>query len=203
MGSLWPGSENQRLLAAAARLKDVPKDDRGGPQGDPESKGAIFWFTALLKDPKTQLPDLSHFLASSYDPRWMGKVVEVRGTVSRVEVDTSGSPRYATIHFKESKNDRFTAFTPNSEILESYGQNFSGLVGKPIEIWGQVQDWREGAGVRFLIGETVEGAGCGRAREFPGIRTGLDEDAHARPGTRRFTEIPRLEEIPARFEGQL
>ncbi len=122
------------VVAAAGRLKDVPKDDRGGPQGDPEAKGAIFWFTALLKDPKTQLPDLSHFLASSYDPRWMGKVVQVRGTVSRIELDTSGSPRYATIHFKESKNDRFTAFTPNADILDSYGQNFSGLTGKPIEI---------------------------------------------------------------------
>jgi len=144
------------VAAAAGRLKDVPKDDRGGPQGDPESKGAIFWFTALLKDPKTPLPDMSRFLASSYDPRWMGKVVEVRGTVARVELDTNGSPRYATIHFKESKNDRFTAFTPNSEILESYGQNFSGLIGKPIEIWGQVQDWRAGSGIRFLIGKQLK-----------------------------------------------
>ena len=112
------------VLAAAARLKDVAKDDRGGPRGDPESKGAIFWFTALLKDPKTQLPDLSHFLASSYDPRWMGKIVEVRGTVARVDLDTNGSPRYATIHFKESKNDRFTAFTPNSDILRQLWPEF-------------------------------------------------------------------------------
>lgn len=149
-GQLVARFKEPAVLAAAARLKDVPKDERGGPRGDPESKGAIFWFTALLKDPKTQLPDLSHFLASSYDPRWMGKMVEVRGTVSRVDVE-KGSPPYATIHFKEAKNDRFTAFTPNSDILDSYGQNASGLAGKTIEISGQVQDWREGAGVRFLV----------------------------------------------------
>jgi len=139
------------VLSAAARLKDVPKDDRGGPRGDPEAKGAIYWFTALLKDPKTPLPDMPEFLTSSYDPRWMGKVVDVRGTVSRVDLDTNGSPHYATIHFKESKNDRFTVFTPNPEILQAYGQNFAGLIGKPVEIWGQVQDWREGSGIRFLL----------------------------------------------------
>jgi hypothetical protein len=151
------------VVAAAGRLKDVAKDDRGGPRGDPESKGAIFWFTALLKDPKTQVPDVSHFLASSYDPRWMGKIVEVRGTVARVELDTNGSPRYATIHFKESKNDRFTAFTPHSDIL---GQNSSGLVGKPIEIWGQVQDWREGSGVRFLISKQFKVLDAGALANF-------------------------------------
>jgi hypothetical protein len=153
------------VLAAAGRLKNVAKDDRGGPRGDPGSKGALFWFTELLKDPKTPLPDVSHFLASSYDSRWIGKTVEVRGTVSRVDVQ-SGHPPYATIHFKESKNDRFTAFTPNSEILDSYGQSSSGLVGKPIEIWGQVQDWRDGAGVRFLISSQLKVLDAGALANF-------------------------------------
>ncbi len=79
----------------------------------------------------------------------MGRTLEVRGTVSSVDV-VKGFPPWATIHFKESKNDRFTAFTPNSGVLNGYGQNFSGLVGKPIEVWGQVEDWREGTGIRFL-----------------------------------------------------
>ena len=96
----------------------MPKDDRGGPQGDPDSKGAIFWFTALLKDPKTQLPDLPHFLASSYDPRWMGKIVAVRGTVSRVDVDT-GFTAVRDHSFQRIPNDRFTAFSPNPDILQS------------------------------------------------------------------------------------
>jgi hypothetical protein len=154
------------VVAAAGRLKDVPKDDRGGPRGDPEAKGAIFWFTALLKDPKTPLPDMPQFLASSYDPRWLGKVVDVRGTVARVVLDTDGSPRYATIHFKESKNDRFTAFTPNSEILQSYGPNFSGLIGKPIEIGGQVRDWGEGSGIRFLISKELKVLDAGALANF-------------------------------------
>lgn len=153
------------VVAAAAKLKDVPKDDRGGPQGDPDSKGPIYWFTALLKDPKMQVPEAYRFLASSYDPRWMGKIVTVRGTVSRVDVE-KGSPPYATIHFREAKNDRFTAFTPNSEILDSYGQNFSGLVGKPVELWGQVQDWKEGSGIRFLVTKQLAVLDAGAMANF-------------------------------------
>jgi hypothetical protein len=153
------------VLAAAGRLKDVAKNDRGGPRGDPEAKGAVFWFTSLLKDPKTPLPVVSHFLAGSYDPRWMGKILEVRGTVSRVEVE-KGFPPWATIHFKESKNDRFTAFTPNSRILASYGQDFSGLVGKSIDVWGQVEDWREGTGIRFLGTEQLKVLDAGTLVNF-------------------------------------
>jgi hypothetical protein len=154
------------VTKAAGRLKDVPKDDRGGPQGDPEAKGAIYWFTSLLKDPNLQLPESAHFLAGSYDPRWVGKVVQVRGTVSRVELDTTGSPRYATIHFKESKNDRFTAFTPNPEILDAYGQNSSGLTGKAVEVWGTVQDWHEGSGIRVLIAKQLQVLDAGALANF-------------------------------------
>jgi hypothetical protein len=153
------------VLAAAGRLKDVAKNDRGGPRGDPEAKAAVFWFTSLLKDPKTPLPVVSHFLAGSYDPRWMGKILEVRGTVSSVDV-VKGFPPWATIHFKESKNDRFTAFTPNSGILNSYGQNFSGLVGKSIDVWGQVEDWREGTGIRFLGTEQLKVLDAGGLANF-------------------------------------
>jgi hypothetical protein len=156
------------VLAAAGRLKDIPKDSEGKIAGDPQSQPLRVWFQALLKDSKAVIPDgqVAHFRANSYDPRWMGKVVQVRGTVSGVVLDTSGLPRYATIHFKESKNDRFTVFTPNSEILETYGQNFSGLVGKPIEILGQVQDWREGAGIRFLTARELKVLDAGALANF-------------------------------------
>ena len=156
------------VLAAAGRLKDTPKDSEGRIAGDPQSQPLRVWFQALLKDPKAAIPDgqVAHFRASSYDPRWMGKVVQVRGTVSGVVLDTNGLPRYATIHFKESKNDRFTVFTPNSEILENYGQNFSGLVGKPIEILGQVRDWREGAGIRFLSARELKVLDAGALANF-------------------------------------
>ncbi|HWE53597.1 MAG TPA: hypothetical protein VG273_27655 [Bryobacteraceae bacterium] len=146
------------VLSAARRLKDTPKDSEGRIAGDTQSQPLRVWFQALLKDSNAVIPDgqVAHFRAGSYDPRWMGKVVQVRGTVSGVVLDTSGLPLYATIHFKESKNDRFTVFTPNSEILQNYGQNFSGLVGKPIEILGEVRDWREGAGIRFLTARELK-----------------------------------------------
>jgi hypothetical protein len=51
-------------------------------------RGVLFWFTTVLKDPKAVIPDaqVAHFRASSYDSRWLGKTVEVRGTVSHVDL---------------------------------------------------------------------------------------------------------------------
>ena len=144
------------VLSAAARLKDVPKGT-DGPRGDPMARGTTWWFQALLKDPKTVVPEVGRFMAGSYDPRWIGNMVEVRGTVSRVDVAKGKHPEYATMHFKESRDDRLTGFTPNSGLLqESYGENFEGLIGKPVEIWGQVDEWREGGGVRLLITNQVK-----------------------------------------------
>jgi hypothetical protein len=80
------------IVAAAARIKDLPKDGQGGISGDNMSKGAIYWFTTLLKDPKTPLPESGQLLASSYDPRWIGKTVDERGTVSRVDIDKGKFP---------------------------------------------------------------------------------------------------------------
>jgi hypothetical protein len=140
------------IVAAAARIKDLPKDGSGGITGDVQAKGAIYWFTELLKDPKTAIPESGQFLASSYDPRWKGKAVSVRGTVSRVEIDKGKFPPYATIHFKESKDDKFTAYTPNSDILgEILPRGQTTLVGSVVEVYGDIGGWRNGAGVRFLI----------------------------------------------------
>ena len=58
------------------------------------------------------------------------------------------------------------AFTPNSGILNSYGQNFSGLVGKSIDVWGQVEDWREGTGIRFLGTEQLKVLDAGALANF-------------------------------------
>jgi hypothetical protein len=144
------------VLAAAGRLKDVPKD-ANGIRGDTQSKGIIMWFQALLKDPKTPLPEAGIFRASSYDPHWMGQVVQVRGTVSHVDLDKGKFPPYATIHFKESNGDRLTVFTPNSDMWQgSYGEAFAGLIGKPIEVYGQVNEWRQGAGVRVLTSDQLK-----------------------------------------------
>jgi len=155
------------IVAAAARIKDLPKDGQGGISGDPMAKGAIYWFTTLLKDPKTALPESGQFLASSYDPRWIGKMVDVRGTVSRVDIDQGKFPPYATIHFKEAKNDNFTAYTPNSEIVdEVLPRGVTTLVGSVIEVYGDVAEWKGGGGVRFLIRNNLKILNAGALAGF-------------------------------------
>ncbi|HEY3840282.1 MAG TPA: hypothetical protein VGL72_27100 [Bryobacteraceae bacterium] len=138
---------------AAGQLKDTPKDSEGKIAGDPQSQPLRAWFQALLKDPKAAVPDgqVAHFRAGSYDPRWVGKPVIVRGTVARVDVDTHGSPQYATIRFQDSRPDGFVAFSPYPDMLQSsYGNNFAGLTGKTIEVQGDVQTFGQNAGVRIL-----------------------------------------------------
>jgi hypothetical protein len=142
-----------KVLAAAGRLKDTPKDSEGKIAGDPQSQPLRVWFQALLKDSNAAIPDgqVAHFRASSYDPRWLGKPVIVRGTVAGVDVDTHGLPHYATIRFKDSRPNGFIGFSPYPDMLQSsYGDNFAGLIGKTIEVQGDVQSFGEGAGVRIL-----------------------------------------------------
>ena len=106
------GEANVR--AAAGRLKDTPKDSEGKIAGDSQSQPLRVWFQALLKDSKAVIPDgqVAHFRAGSYDPRWVGKPVIVRGVAAGVDVDTHGLPHYATIRFKDSRPDGFVAFSP-------------------------------------------------------------------------------------------
>jgi hypothetical protein len=142
-----------KVLAAAGRLKEIPKDSEGKIAGDPQSQPLRVWFQALLKDSNAVIPDgqVAHFRASSYDPRWVGKPVIVRGTVAGVDVDTRGMPRYATIRFQDSRPDGFVGFSPYPDMLQSsYGDNFAGLIGKTIEVQGDVQSFGQGAGVRIL-----------------------------------------------------
>jgi len=141
------------VLSAAAKLKGAEKNAMGGLRADPQAGSMTMWFQKLLKDPKAATPDtqVAHFRASSYDPHWLGKIVEVRGTVARVDLAKGQFPPYATIHFKESSGDKITAYTPNSDMWqEMYGDNFEKLIGKPVEVYGQVGDWKEGAGVRII-----------------------------------------------------
>jgi hypothetical protein len=140
-------------LSAAGRLRDTPKDSEGRIAGDPQSQPLRVWFQALLKDSKAAIPDgqVAHFRAGSYDPRWVGKSAIVRGTVAGVDVDTHGFPQYATIRFKDSRADGFVGFSPYPDMLQSsYGDNFAGLIGKTIEVQGDVQSFGQGAGVRIL-----------------------------------------------------
>jgi hypothetical protein len=161
------------VLAAASRIKSAQKSANGGIRGDPQYRRTNEWFDLVLKDPKTVVPDgsLPHFKASSYNERWLGKFLAVRGTVSRVDVDSGGQPVYATIHFKESSARGIMAFTPYSKWLQGeYGNDFAKLIGKPVEIYGEVQDWREGAGVRVLD-----------LRQMAMLTAGFPDEADSKP----------------------
>lgn len=141
------------VLAAAGKLQGAEKNATGGLRADPQSGSMTVWFQKLLKDPKASIPDMqvAHFRASSYDSHWMGKILEVRGTVARVDLAKGQFPPYATIHFKESNGDKITAYTPNSDMWqEMFGDNFEKLIGKAVEVYGQVGDWKESAGVRII-----------------------------------------------------
>jgi hypothetical protein len=141
------------VLSAAAKLKGAEKNAMGGLRADPQSGSMTIWFQKLLKDPKAAIPgtQVAHFRAGSYDPHWMGKIVEVRGIVSKVDLEKGKFPPYATIHFKESNGDKITAYTPNSDMWqEMFGDNFEKLIGKAVEVYGQVGDWKESAGVRII-----------------------------------------------------
>jgi hypothetical protein len=147
------------VVSAAAKLKGADKDGQGGLRADPQAKSVVYWFTVLLKDPKATIPDaqVPHFRASSFDPHWMGQILEVRGTVSKVDLAKGKFPPYATIHFKESRGDSLVAYTPNSDMWqEIYGDNFAGLIGKPVEIFGQVTKWDEHAGMRVINRDQVK-----------------------------------------------
>jgi len=141
------------VLNAAGQLKDTPKDSEGHIAGDQQSQPLRVWFQALLKDPKAAIPNgqVAHFLATSYEPRWLGKPVIVRGTVAGVDVDKGGFPQYATIRFQGSRPDGFVGFSPYADMLQSsYGNTFAGLIGKTIEVQGDVTTFRQNAGVRIL-----------------------------------------------------
>ncbi|MFN8006020.1 MAG: hypothetical protein U0V70_03105 [Terriglobia bacterium] len=144
------------VLTAAGRVKAAPKDNEGRLKGDPQYNGQVYWLDSLLKNPKAELPGaIPHFRASSYDPRWLGKNVEVRGTIERVDVERSGNPKYATLHFKES--GAVTGFSPHSDMLqEMYGANLEALIGKVVEVYGEVNPWRGGGGVRIIDRDQVK-----------------------------------------------
>ena len=175
------------VLNAAGRLRDTPKDAQGRIAGDQQSQPLRFWFQALLKDSNAVIPDgqVAHFRAGSYDPRWLGKPVIVRGTVARVDVDTHGMPQYATIRFKDSRPDGFVGFSPYPDMLHSsYGNNFSGLIGKTIEVQGDVQSFGQGAGVRILNVrqlKVLDAAAAGA--EFRESRPAWLTSATSTPGT--------------------
>ena len=82
----------------------------------------------------------SHQSPAAYDPQWMGQNLVITGTVSRVEVDTKGYPKWVTIYFKESPDATFVVCSPYPDLFqERVGLNLSALVGKTLETAGEVE----------------------------------------------------------------
>jgi hypothetical protein len=77
---------------------------------------------------------------AAYDPQWIGQNVTVVGTVSRVEIDPTGSPQWVSIYFKESPEANFVVCSPYADLFqERVGPNLAALVGKTMEAAGQVE----------------------------------------------------------------
>ena len=162
------------VVAAAARLMPLEKNTSGELRADNAHNSIVYWFDALIKNPKAVIPDgaVAQFKASSYDAHWVGQSIKVRGTVARVDLAKGQFPPYATIHFKESPDTGILAFTPNSDMLqERFGETFVKLIGQPIEVFGQVLKWQTGAGVRIVTADQL------KVLDSPAAVSGF-EDSH-------------------------
>ena len=77
---------------------------------------------------------------AAYNPQWMGQEISINGTVSRVEIDSKGSPQWVTIYFKESPDATFVVCSPYADLFqERVGLDLSALVGKTFQAAGQVE----------------------------------------------------------------
>jgi hypothetical protein len=80
------------------------------------------------------------FTVSAYEPKWIGQTLVLKGTVSRVEVERDGEPKWVHIYFKESPDATVTGCSPFPSMLRKmFGNDLSTLVGKTIEMAGQVE----------------------------------------------------------------
>jgi hypothetical protein len=80
----------------------------------------------------------------SYQAAWMGQKKVVRGTVSHVGVDFDHIPQWLTIHFRESPNAEFIVCSPYPDMFQDKLGELSALVGKTLEVSGQVEGSRCG-----------------------------------------------------------
>jgi hypothetical protein len=70
---------------------------------------------------------------ANFDPQWLWKPLIVKGTVSRVQV----SMPWAIVYFNESPSGVFVVCFQAS-MFGDYGGHYSGLIGKTVEVRGQV-----------------------------------------------------------------
>ena len=62
----------------------------------------------------------------------------LRGTVSRVALQ-GNFPQRLIIYFKESADNSVTVCTPSPDIFREFGTGFRGLIGRTLEVAGDVQ----------------------------------------------------------------
>jgi len=83
--------------------------------------------------------DAPFYLVSAYTPELSRKgVLILQGTVSRVTVEQPGFTRWLRIYFKESPDAGVTACSPSPDIFARFGNNFKGLIGKTVEVAGNI-----------------------------------------------------------------
>jgi hypothetical protein len=127
---------------------------------------------------------------ASFQPAWMGQTKVVRGTVSRVEVDFSRTPQWLTIFFRESPDAAFVACSPYPDMLQDSLGDLSALVGKTLEVSGQVEPamckGSKGASIKLIEskqyrveggpppGRIVAAGGGAPIQRRQGARIGLD-----------------------------
>jgi len=104
-----------------------PPDSPQKPADDPIGPGGFITPPTVYK-------------VSAFDPRWQGRTMIVEGTIARVELDHAS---YVNIYFRESPDGSFTGYSPLPGLfLERYGRDFSALVGRTVQIEGEVQPFR-------------------------------------------------------------
>ncbi len=124
----YPAPEPAPAATPQARVRMLP-----GGGSDPAIKAAL----AEQEKEKWKSP---MFPVSAYDPQWLGKTLVLRGTVARVEVEKNGFPMWLHIYFKESPDSTITACSPYPDMIQKmFGNDFSGLIGKTMEMAGQVE----------------------------------------------------------------
>lgn len=147
---MYPAPEPAPAATPQPRVRMVP-----GGGSDPAIKAAL----AEQEKEKWKSP---MFPVSAYEPQWLGKTLVLRGTVARVEVEKDGYPMWVHIFFKESPDSTVTACSPYPDMIQKmFGNNFSGLIGKTVEMAGQVEKFcKPNASIRIVDPAQIRVAGA-------------------------------------------
>jgi len=119
--------------AALQHAKEVAAKALGGTQ----SSGFAYEGAAVAKAARAAAATVQS--PAAYRESWMGQKMTFRGTVARLNLDTSRFPRWLTIYFRESPDGSFVACSPYPDMIEDSLGQLSALVGKTLQISGTVE----------------------------------------------------------------